>query len=225
MIELVILDFDGTLVESEGLASDIESEMLFDLGIELSPEEITSIFSGVSPQRMTEVIDVEFGVTLPDTFFDDFENRFFELAPTALKPTKNARQLLESLTTPYCLASNSTLNWIKNGLEATELSHFFGDKIFPASIVKAGKPAPDIFNHISKEHNVLPNRCLVVEDSSSGIKGALAANMTSVGYTGGTHCTPSHGTTLKSLGAHHIIDDLKHLVMADGSLNPQFVGN
>ena len=61
-------------------------------------------------------------------------------------------------------------------------------------MVKRGKPAPDIFLHAAEKMGADPQQCVVIEDSPLGVEGAVAANMTAIGYTGGGHTYHGHGT-------------------------------
>jgi len=52
----------------------------------------------------------------------------------------------------------------------------------------------------------------VIEDSVPGAKAGVAAGMTVIGFTGGSHIIdPDHGEKLRSVGAHHVINDMKEL--------------
>jgi beta-phosphoglucomutase-like phosphatase (HAD superfamily) len=56
--------------------------------------------------------------------------------------------------------------------------------------VARGKPAPDLFLHAAARMGADPARCLVIEDSLTGIRAALAAGMTVWRFTGGSHMGP-----------------------------------
>lgn len=212
MTQLVIFDFDGTLVESEVLAAEIHARQLGDLGLKITPTEIVEHFTGVTPALMTEKLFAEFGIKLPPDFFDTYETEIVARAPNELKITNGTKDTLQDLSHPFCLASNSTHDWISSGLQAVGLDHHFDDKIYPASLVKNGKPAPDLFLHIAAIYDLPPEACLVVEDSLSGVKAAAAAGCQVIGYIGGGHIQPGHGEKLSGLGAHHLISDMRELL-------------
>jgi beta-phosphoglucomutase-like phosphatase (HAD superfamily) len=67
------------------------------------------------------------------------------------------------------------------------LSHLVGPQLFTASMVAKGKPAPDLFLHAAAQMQADPARCLVIEDSLTGIRAARAAGMVVWRFTGGSH--------------------------------------
>ena len=72
-------------------------------------------------------------------------------------------------------------------LEVTGLHRFFVDRVFTASLVPNGKPAPDLFLHAAHSFSVDPPRAIVIEDSAFGLMAAKAAGMTAWHFTGGGH--------------------------------------
>lgn len=61
----------------------------------------------------------------------------------------------------------------------------FEGRIFSASDVAHGKPAPDLFLHAATVLGFEPSSCVVVEDSWAGVQAALAAKMKVIAYAGG----------------------------------------
>ena len=57
-------------------------------------------------------------------------------------------------------------------------------------------------------------RCVVIEDSLPGIAAAVAADMTAIGFTGGSHCPPGHAPRLAAAGAAVVIDRMDRLLSA-----------
>ena len=83
------------------------------------------------------------------------------------------------------MASSGTHAKMARTLGLTGLWDRFDGRIFSATEVERGKPAPDLFLFAAAAMGVGRDRCVVVEDSRSGIEAARAAGMRSVGYAGG----------------------------------------
>ena len=60
-------------------------------------------------------------------------------------------------------------------------------RVFTASLVERGKPAPDLFLHAAATSHTRPEACLVIEDSAPGIEAARAAGMKVWHFVGGSH--------------------------------------
>lgn len=80
----------------------------------------------------------------------------------------------------------------------------FGGHVFSADMVARGKPHPDIFLLAAGRLGVSPDRCLVIEDSASGIKAAVAAGMSAVGLCAASHIRAGHDLKLRDAGAVHL---------------------
>lgn len=81
-----------------------------------------------------------------------------------------------------CVASQGSHEKMAISLGLTGLWDQFEGRIFSARDVANPKPAPDLFLHAAIQMNVSPTRCIVIEDSPTGIAGALAAKMRVIGY-------------------------------------------
>jgi HAD superfamily hydrolase (TIGR01509 family) len=93
-------------------------------------------------------------------------------------------EVLDNLTLPSCVASGGSHDTMRHTLGHTGIYPYFEGRIFSASEVTCGKPAPDLFLHAAKQMGVHPSAC-VVEDSQYGIQAARAAGMRALGYAGG----------------------------------------
>ncbi|KIY51538.1 HAD-like protein [Fistulina hepatica ATCC 64428] len=72
--------------------------------------------------------------------------------------------------------------------------------------LKAGKPAPDPFLLAAKELGYDPKRCVVFEDSPSGIRAGVASGATVIAV-----CTSHERSKIENCGAHYIVDNMEHL--------------
>ena len=208
--ELVIFDCDGVLVDSEIIANKVLSKLLCDFGYIISVKKTRERFVGLSIASIEKIISEE-GHVLPKTF----SKKLFDLDQIAfknfLKPIPNMAKTLACIKQPICVASSGSIAKINNSLALTNLTPYFHNKIFSAEMVKSPKPAPDIFLLAATTCGSNPAKCLVVEDSEVGVKGAKRAGMHVFGFFGGKHCGKGHHKKLKSAGADEVFDKMSTL--------------
>jgi beta-phosphoglucomutase-like phosphatase (HAD superfamily) len=191
--DLIIWDCDGVLVDSEALLKQGEVEALARAGIDMSVDDCVRLFSGVSVDEAAVNFLKEKNKELPDGFFKEQIAGSLQLFRDRLVPLMTDTVLsLQNGGYNMCVASGSPLTRVLLCLELAEIDGCFNsNSVFTRELVKRGKPAPDLFLHAAEKMNVLPGRCIVVEDSVAGIEAALAADMRVVGYLGGGHAQAS----------------------------------
>ena len=91
---------------------------------------------------------------------------------------------LDRILLPTCVASSGTHDKMKFTLGLTGLYDRFRGRIFSATEVARGKPAPDLFLHAAERMGAAPHHCVVVEDSAHGVAAARAAGMRVLAYAG-----------------------------------------
>ena len=91
--------------------------------------------------------------------------------------------------------------------------HFPANGLFSSAMVARAKPAPDLHLHAAATFGADPARCVVIEDSATGVAAAVAAGMTAVGFVGAGHIEDreGHAARLRDAGAGRVIDDLRDL--------------
>ena len=182
--DLVIFDCDGVLVDSERLAVRVEAELISELGWVLAEEEILERFVGRSDDYMRGEIERVIGHPLPN-WQETYEARLHQAFEEELGPVDGIIEALDRIGLPTCVASSGSHEkmWLTLGL--TGLRDRFHGRIYSATEVGHGKPAPDLFLHAATALGAQPSRCVVVEDSRSGVEAARAAGMRALGYAGG----------------------------------------
>jgi HAD superfamily hydrolase (TIGR01509 family) len=183
--QLVIFDCDGVLVDSEHLAVRVEVAVLAELGWPLSRAEVIERFMGRSQAVMVQAILDRLGGRLPDGWQDRLDRRYRAAFEAELAPVDGIVEALDRIVTPTCVASGGSHEWLRHTLGLTGLYDRFQGRIFSASEVAQGKPAPDLFLHAAARLGAEPATCAVVEDSRYGVEAARAAGMRAFGYTGG----------------------------------------
>ncbi|MGC1495563.1 MAG: HAD-IA family hydrolase [Sulfitobacter sp.] len=182
--KLVIFDCDGVLVNSEPIFNRVLHEFLQSCGAKLSFSKCCNLFTGKSRHDVEHYLTGE-GLRIPK----DWSVGFYEQALDALKNEVTAvngvRDVLRKLINaevPFCVASNGLMAKMEVTLERTKMLPWFEGKMFSAYDVGLSKPAPDVFLHAAKVHDVRPDECVVVEDSASGFEAAANAEMTCLAY-------------------------------------------
>jgi HAD superfamily hydrolase (TIGR01509 family) len=184
-IELVILDCDGVLVDSERLAVRVDVRVLAALGWPLSEREVIERFVGRSHAFMVAAIEAHLGRRLADDWEDEFQHLYREAFAAGLAPVDGVVDALDQITVPTCVASSGTHEKMRYTLGLTGLYDRFAGRIFSATEVAKGKPAPDLFLYAAERMGVDPASCAVVEDSRYGVEAARAAGMLALGFAGG----------------------------------------
>jgi HAD superfamily hydrolase (TIGR01509 family) len=213
--ELVIFDCDGVLVDSERLSIEVEVRVLEQLGISMTVAEVVERFMGRSNEDVTRLVEELLGRTLPADWEDEFRP-LYEKAFEELEAVAGIETALDRIALKTCVASSGSHRKIRRSLEHTGLWPRFEGRIFSASDVARGKPAPDLFLHAAASMGVSPDRCVVVEDSSPGVAGARAAGMRVLAYAGGG-LTALHHYDGPATVVFHDMDELPGLIEAAGA--------
>ncbi|MGL4610404.1 MAG: HAD family hydrolase [Trueperaceae bacterium] len=209
--ELIIFDCDGVLIDSEVIANRVNVEVLSGLGVEFTLEEYMERFVGVSLRD--EVVEIERlrNVKLPDDYearLMSYKNKIFD---AELKAIEGIVEFVTSIQTLKAVASGSSPERLEHTLKVTHLWELFAPHIYSTTLVPKSKPAPDIFLYTAEKFKVMPEKCLVIEDSTLGVRAGVAAGMTVLGFTGGSHIKNGHAEKLVELGATKVFSNMKDL--------------
>jgi HAD superfamily hydrolase (TIGR01509 family) len=210
--ELVILDCDGVLVDSERIAVRVEAELLAELGWPLTEAEIAERFVGRTDEYMDRAIQEQLGDRLPAGWKDQFHARYRAAYAAELAPVDGVLEALDQITVPTCVASSGSHDKLRFTLGHTALYARFEGRIFSGKEVANGKPAPDLFLHAAARMGAEPAACAVVEDTHWGVLSARAAGMQAFGYAGGL--TPAQRLEGPGTRVFHDMRELPSLIAA-----------
>lgn len=215
-IKLVIFDFDGVLVDSEFITSQVTTDHLRSYGVDADLNEILKKFTGMHDDDKRVHWLEWLGSDNIEKFATDNKSKTFDEYRKSLVPFPKVLPLLQNLQVPFCTASNSKLNSLQEKLKITKLDRFFNQQnTYVGSMVAKPKPAPDLYLYAAKMQNIPIHECLVIEDSQHGVHAAVKAGMKVVGYHGASHCYDGYKEQLQQAGASLVFDDLAQI--------PQFI--
>ena len=211
MIDLVIFDCDGVLVDSESLAIPILASKARSAGAQLTDAEAFILFRGQKFSDIVAEIEKRSGLKLPEHFETFFREELTSNFAASLKAIPGIHETLAALSCRFCVASNGPSGKMRQNLKITGLLEQFGDHIFSAYEVGHWKPDPKLFLHAASTMGVAPSRCLVVEDSIFGIEAAKTAGMRVFGFTNGEESVKQNLLSA-NVPLFHKMSDLPHLI-------------
>jgi HAD superfamily hydrolase (TIGR01509 family) len=150
----------------------------------LPEAEIIERFVGRSPSVIRAAVEAHLGRPLPYDWDVQFRQLYDEAYEADLEPIDGIAEALDEITLPTCVASSSEPDPLRHKLQLTGLYERFEGRIFSASEVRNGKPAPDLFLFAAERMGAVPEACVVVEDSRYGVQAARAAGMDVFAYAG-----------------------------------------
>ena len=189
--KLVIWDCDGVLVDSEALLKQAEVDALVDAGFEgVTTDDCNRLFSGFAPEAGAANFLEEYGKPLPEGYFEaQIANSLQLFRDKLVTLNGDTVRALDAAGRKQVVASGSPRDRVDVCLTKAGIDGVFGeDRVFTREDVPGrGKPEPDIFLKAAKHCGFEPKDCVVVEDSTSGMRAAAAADMECVAYLGGGH--------------------------------------
>ena len=181
----LIIDCDGVLVDSEGLASRVEAALTRELGLHLTVQEAHDLFLGKTVAGVLDAIAQRTGSTPSPGFTYNWAFATAHAFLRELRPIPYLLPAVEELQRRghrMAVASQSPLARVRFSLDVAGLAAFFGERIFVTSMVPRPKPAPDIYLLAAERLGAAPGDCVVVEDSPAGAAAAAGAGMHSILY-------------------------------------------
>jgi HAD superfamily hydrolase (TIGR01509 family) len=221
MKKLVIFDCDGVLINSEEMAAEADCEFLRHYGLKFSVEEFLAFGCGLVREEFIRKLDDLHrdlhGRGLPADFGDRLQAHYRHTVYPKIRAIDGVADLLDMLKkegVPFCVASNSDLPSLVQKLELTGLKPYFEGRIYSKDMVANPKPAPDLFLFAAEDMGYKPDECLVVEDSVTGANAIRAANMTGIGFAGGSHRPVNYARMLLSQGVAETVQTMAEMIPA-----------
>ena len=178
MIEAVVFDLDGVIVDSEPVWEQVRQQVVAEHGGHWAPDAQQRLM-GMSTGEWARYLSQDLGVGLPPetvaaTVIEGMRTRYREGAPLMPGAAEAVRTL--AARWPLGLASSSPPALIDAVLDGAGLRECFTVTLSTEQ-VQRGKPAPDIYLAVTARLGHSPGRCAAVEDSTNGLRSAAAAGL------------------------------------------------
>lgn len=177
----VIFDLDGVLVDSEQVWDEARRKIVDETGGRWS-ETATRDMMGMSSIEWSSYVHDRLGVPLePDEISERVVEQVLATYARSLPLLPHARETVERLSEHWRLglASSSNRPVIETFLDHSGLRSRFAITV-SSEEVEHGKPAPDVYLEAARRLRVAPTDCVAIEDSTNGIRAAVAAGMRTI---------------------------------------------
>jgi HAD superfamily hydrolase (TIGR01509 family) len=178
VIEAVVFDLDGVLVDSEPVWEEVRRALVSEYGGHWA-DDAQQRLMGMSTQEWARYLSKDLGVGLPPgevarLVIERMAERYKQHLPLMPGAVDAVRRMAERW--PLGLASSSPAALIGTVLEAAGVAPLFRATVSTEQVAH-GKPAPDVYLAVASRLEVTPGRAAAVEDSSNGLRSAAAASL------------------------------------------------
>lgn len=213
--KLLIWDFDGVIADTEKLWLKNRQYLLKKFyNIDLDWKTTELYMKGMSDVTKHQSL-ASHNIFTDETFW----KKAIELDVETMKTqgfdlTENIEDIFK-LNIKQCIATGGTKEKTKLKIDVVNISKYFpSHQVFTADMVEKGKPEPDLFLLAATYNNVLPDECVVIEDSIAGLTASIKANMTTIAFIDNNNQDKIE--TVKNMGVKYIYNnmiDIKELLI------------
>jgi HAD superfamily hydrolase (TIGR01509 family) len=178
VIEAVVFDLDGVIVDSEQVWDDVREQLAKDRGGRWH-EGAQAAMMGMSSPEWSAYMHDEVGLAeSPQEINDEVVRRLLARYRESLPLIDGAVDAVRRLASEFALAVASSSNRpiIEAVLATAGIAELFAVTVSSEEVAR-GKPAPDVYLEAARRLVVPPERCAAVEDSANGLRSAHAAGM------------------------------------------------
>jgi len=209
--EAILFDCDGVLVDSEPITNGVLRDLLEESGWLLSPAECLQIFMGKAVRDEQLLIEARTGQPLTSAWMAEFYLRRNREIKARLQIIGGAHEAVAAAHRYAAgrIACASGADRLKVEMQLTQvgLMQFFDGCIFSGQEMPRSKPAPDVYLAAAAHWDVAGARCLVIEDTTTGVTAGVAAGATVWAYCP----TPGYGPALTQAGASRLFAAMSDL--------------
>ena len=184
--DAVLFDCDGVLVDSESITNRVLCIMLNESGWAISQEECTRDFIGKTVRSQAAIIEAHTGKPLTDAWMAEFYERRNVALQAELVAIAGAvqavQQIHELCQGRIACASGADRAKVEMQLAKVGMAPYFEGHVYSGHEMPRSKPFPDVYLAAAQALNADPAKCLVIEDTMTGVQAGVAAGATVWGY-------------------------------------------
>ncbi len=209
MLKAVLFDMDGVIIDTEPLHRKAYHQMFDEVKINVN-EELYSSFTGQSTINICKRLVDHFNLEHQPDHLVGLKRKHYKVLFENDKELALIDGVLERIrdyhsnNVTLIVASSASMNGINQIFERFDLNQYFSGK-FSGADLKKSKPHPEIFNKAAAATGYPKSECMVIEDSTNGIKAANAAGIFCVGFKS------PHSVNQDYASADFVISDLNEI--------------
>jgi HAD superfamily hydrolase (TIGR01509 family) len=209
--EAILFDCDGVLVDSEPITNGVLRDMLEEGGWALTPAECMRVFVGKAVRDERLLIEAKTGRPLTEAWMAEFYDRRNRELQARLQAIAGAHEAVAAahahVAQRIACASGADRFKVEMQLAQVGLMDYFAGRIFSGHEMPRSKPAPDVYLAAAAHLGAAGARCLVIEDTTTGVTAGVAAGATVWAY-----CPlPEHAGVLRQAGARRLFAHMADL--------------
>ncbi|MFH1631249.1 MAG: HAD family phosphatase [Candidatus Aenigmatarchaeota archaeon] len=189
MVEAIIFDMDGVIVDSERHWRAREKKFVYDF---IPSEQLANYrkrFVGLVTADIYDILKTDFNIpTKKEDFINEFDSVAEDVYMCKSSMLPHCLEFLKAMrksSLKIGLASSSPMSWIDMAMKRFDLTKFFDVIVSATDLDIKGKPAPDVYLITAKKLGIPSVDCIAIEDSRNGVLSAKGAGMKCIGMRNG----------------------------------------
>ncbi len=208
--EAVLFDCDGVLVDSEPITNGVLHTMLLERGWNLTREQCWQLFVGHTVRSRRDLIEEHTGQPWSEDWLTEFMRRRNLALQRELRAIEGAALAVAEVhrrsAGRLAVASGADRFKVEMMLDQVGMLPYFAGRVFSGHEMPRSKPHPDVYLAAADHLRVDPTRCLVIEDTPTGVQAGVAAGATVWGFA-----TLGQAADLRAAGASRVFADMAEL--------------
>ncbi len=209
--DAVLFDCDGVLVDSEPITQGVLRDMLEEAGWAMTHEDCMRTFVGKMVRQERALIESRTGKPLTDDWMAAFYERRNQRLRAELQAIDGALAAVRAAHVHaggrIACASGADRLKVEFQIDMAGMRPYFGDRVFSGHEMPRSKPAPDVYLAAAAHLGADPARCLVIEDTPTGVTAGVAAGAEVWAY-----CPlPAAAERLRAAGASRLFGHMTEL--------------
>jgi beta-phosphoglucomutase-like phosphatase (HAD superfamily) len=208
--DAIIFNFDGVIADSKRLSTQALIESMAEAGMPTSLDEALHDFSSKRWSDVLVLLEARMGSEIPESLISQQYKRMSRRVILEVGTVPGIEAFLDLTDgVPRAIAGSSEPIWISQTLARFGLEHHFGAHVYTTATLAHDKPDPEIYILAAEKLGIAPKRMVAIEDHVAGVMAAVAAGLSVIGFTAGSHILPGDAEAMKAAGAKMIADDFE----------------